>query len=548
MVSTTTEFKSAITASVRKIDAKVELYNGSTLVDTYTQADRIKSIEIQRVADNNVFFGQVVCQRCNIHLIDKNRELSITTANKLAVSFGINEEYPAAFPFFFVSEVHRDENTNELSITAYDAIYSTDKYLLSELTIPTGQNLRQQLSPIVSKLGLTTSSISTAAISSFEALTFDGANFDGTETLKTVLQHIAEATQTLCYIGGNNRLKFVRLKVNGASVHTINKDDYITLSNSDNRKLTTIVSVTELGDNVSATTGAIGSTQYIRENAFLVLRDDIGTLLDDAIVGIGDLTIAKFNCTWRGNPAFELGDKIRIKAKNNQYFYTFVLDDVITYNGAYSHKTAWNYDDNTEEVTANPSTIGAQLKKTSAKVDKVNGKIDLEVSASETRTNQQLEQITTNYTSQIEQTAQGINSTVSALSDKVDLADRTIEGAQEQIQELNNSFTSLSQTATAIQGTISNLQTSIDGKETITNTTATLDTNGLTVGKSNSSTKTTISDDGMTVKYNSQNMLIADSQGVIAKDLTAKNYLIIDGLIRFQKYGTNRVGCYWIGG
>ena len=54
------------------------------------------------------------------------------------------------------------------------------------------------------------------------------------------------------------------------------------------------------------------------------------------------------------------------------------------------------------------------------------------------------------HTSQIEQTAQGINSTVSALSDKVDLADRTIEGAQEQIQELNNNFTSLSQTATAI--------------------------------------------------------------------------------------------------
>lgn len=34
-------------ASVRKVKAKVELYSGSTLVDTYTDEDKIISLDIR---------------------------------------------------------------------------------------------------------------------------------------------------------------------------------------------------------------------------------------------------------------------------------------------------------------------------------------------------------------------------------------------------------------------------------------------------------------------------------------------------------------------
>jgi len=44
---------------------------------------------------------------------------------------------------------------------------------------------------------------------------------------------------------------------------------------------------------------------------------------------------------------------------------------------------------------------------------------------------------------------------------------------------------------------------------------------------------------------------VANKDGVDAKDLHAKTYLIIgegEGRSRFEDYSPNRTGCFWIGG
>jgi hypothetical protein len=46
MLTTTTAYNTAISASVRKIKAKAEFYQGSALVNTYTDEDRIISFDI----------------------------------------------------------------------------------------------------------------------------------------------------------------------------------------------------------------------------------------------------------------------------------------------------------------------------------------------------------------------------------------------------------------------------------------------------------------------------------------------------------------------
>ena len=71
MLATTSAYNSAISASVRKIKAKVELYNGSTLVATYTQADKVISFDIQRVGEDGKFFGFGICQKLTLKLLDK---------------------------------------------------------------------------------------------------------------------------------------------------------------------------------------------------------------------------------------------------------------------------------------------------------------------------------------------------------------------------------------------------------------------------------------------------------------------------------------------
>ena len=75
------------------------------------------------------------------------------------------------------------------------------------------------------------------------------------------------------------------------------------------------------------------------------------------------------------------------------------------------------------------------------------------------------------------------------------------------------------------------------------------DENGLNISKSGSSTNTQIDETGMAVNNTEtgEKMLTADKNGVEARNLRAETYLIIGGRSRFENYGTNRTGCFWIG-
>ena len=79
-----------------------------------------------------------------------------------------------------------------------------------------------------------------------------------------------------------------------------------------------------------------------------------------------------------------------------------------------------------------------------------------------------------------------------------------------------------------------------------TSTGYTLDSNGLTVEKSDSEMKTQITEDGMTVYKNDNVVLTANNTGVDAVNLHATTYLIIGNNSRFEDWG-NRTACFWIG-
>ncbi len=82
----------------------------------------------------------------------------------------------------------------------------------------------------------------------------------------------------------------------------------------------------------------------------------------------------------------------------------------------------------------------------------------------------------------------------------------------------------------------------------ITSVGYTFDETGLTVRKSGKAIKTQITEDGMTVYKNNNAVLTANSEGVNAVDLHASTYLMVGGRSRFENYGTDRTGCFWIGG
>ena len=366
------------TDKVRRVKAKALHYSNGALANTFTENNRIKSIEIQRVGENSKFFGFGISHRLNIKLIDVNRELNFTTSDYFSVSIGL-EEY-TQFPHMYITETNRDENTNELSITAYDLLDKSKKHTFSELTLTKPYTIADVVNAVATFLGI---SANIPSLDVFNTSYADGANFEGTESLYDVLTAAAEATQTIFYINGSNTLVFKRLDKNGNAVLNITKEDYITLDSGDNRRLQTICHATELGDNVSASTSQIGTTQYVRDNPFWDLRDDIDTLVNNALAAVGNMTINQFSCEWRGNPLLNIGDKIALTTKDNQTVISYLLNDTLTFDGSLSQKSEWNYEDS-EEDESNPSDLGEVLKQTYARVDKANKQVNILVSQVET--------------------------------------------------------------------------------------------------------------------------------------------------------------------
>ena len=78
-------FDADLNSPVRSIKAKVELYNGSTLVNTYFHTDEIKSISIERTGEDSKFFGFGVCHKANIKLRNADNLISVSAGDRKSV-------------------------------------------------------------------------------------------------------------------------------------------------------------------------------------------------------------------------------------------------------------------------------------------------------------------------------------------------------------------------------------------------------------------------------------------------------------------------------
>ena len=622
-----TEFYQLFHNPVRMVMGRVELYLGDTLTQVCGCHDRLKEFTVERISEGK-FFGYGVCHKLNVKLLDKDRELNITTANSIEIEFGLETQYIYPFPRFYVSEVHRDELTNELSITAYDALYKANTLTVADLNIVAPYTIMQFTNACAAALGVPvmgfmSGSGSNGAIGGssssggfsydgreFNTQYLEGANFEGTETIREALNAIAEATQTIYFLNRNWELQFVRFSNQAATVYGISKPNYFTLDSGDNRRLAKIVHATELGDNVSAATGETGTTQYVRNNPFWDLRSDIDTLVNNAVAAVGGLTINQFNCEWRGNPLLQIGDKISIRTKDDNLITTYFVNDTLTYDGTLKQNTSWQFENNEEETAENPTSLGDALRQTYARVDKANkqveivvsdiaaanekiskieanvGDITLSVSEVDKKVEDNAGDITTlkSNVSNLQLTANNISLSVSEVDKKTEDNKSAIETNAGAIKTINTNMAELQITANNISASVSTieetlttatgelndevqtLKSSVEAQITaddvvievkkelengvdkvITSTGFTFNEEGLTVSKSGAEMETTITEDGMTVYRNSEEVLVANHNGVDAVNLHATTYLIVGGYSRFENYGA-RTGCFWIGG
>jgi hypothetical protein len=518
---------------IRSIKGKVELLDGSTSTSIeFSNVDALKSFKVDRTGELGKFFGFGVAQKLEVKLLDKERVIDIPKDKELKVWLSDDEEFISPYPTFYTTDnSKRDEKTNELTVEAYDKLSAAAGYKVADLALSTPYTLRDFAQSCAAMLGVEAQGLEDA---SFDTVYENGANFEGTESLRDALDDVAEATQTIYFINFENKLTFKRLGFYNASVLTISSEDYIELTCGSTNILSDITSATELGDNVTATTGAQGVTQYVRDNAFWELRDDIGELVEAAVDTIGGAALTTFNCSWRGNYLLEIGDKIEFFAKNGDTITSYYLNDSSTYSGGFASVTEWKYEETTE-TPSNPSTLGEALKQTFAKVDKVNKQITLVVNEAETNRE---------TLSKLQVDTNAITASVESIKTATEDA---FANVNDNIAELK-SKAELAVTDESVNIKISQALTQQNAQQVTTSSGYSFNKDGLTISKSDSSISTTITENGMKVNQNDEEMLVANKDGVKAKDLHATTYLIIGNRSRFEDYGEDRTGCFWIGG
>lgn len=164
---------------------------------------------------------------------------------------------------------------------------------------------------------------------------------------------------------------------------------------------------------------------------------------------------------------------------------------------------------------------------------------------------QTISNMETNYDS-LSGDMEKIDVRTSTMIQNLDSISASITDTSTSIDTINKDITSLSNQVAAsmtseevslqIQSEISNINI---GRVT-TSTGYTFNEDGLTIEKSDSEMSTQITDDGMTVYKNDEAVLTANNVGVDAVNLHATTYLIVGNNSRFEDYGDNRTGCFFI--
>jgi hypothetical protein len=262
------------------------------------------------------------------------------------------------------------------------------------------------------------------------------------------------------------------------------------------------------------------------------MREDIASVVDTALATIGGLCINQFVCKWRGNYALEVADKISLTTKDNDTVISYVLDDVITYDGTLTQETKWSYDNSDSESATNQTLLGDTLKKTYAKVDKVNKQIEMVVNDTQNNTEDiaRLQLNSNNIQASVTQISKNTNTALGAMNNELSTLTKKVEATM-----------TAEDVKLEIKTELSN------GVDKITTSTGyTFDADGMTVSKSGTEMKTQITEDGMTVYRDNEAVLVANNTGVDATNLHANTYLWIGKYSRFEDYEPERTGCFWV--
>ena len=504
---------------------EISCYIEMNLEDSYEilRNKQIYNWKIERNAEDSKFFGTGVCQKMTLETIMTNFSSQVRTINPVSGVSG----FTFSTPLFYITEVIQDEVANKITYTGYDGLYFATLHKIKEANLPstcTIKELAEKAVALIPELsGVDTSSLN---------LPFTSANLSGEETCREIFDDIAEATQTNYYVNSENILCFKRMN----TIVSVNvpKTAYFEATTGAAYVLKTIMSVTELGDNASATaTGSpdvsgIEVTQYVRENCFYTQLKDtqLKNALQYAINNVGNSYLYEYSIKWRGITATEPFDIISFANRDGVYVETVLFNDTISYNGGLVEQSSWSY--KAQDETEESSGIGERINNTFARVNKVDNTVKIHAGL--------INNLQEEY-AELNVTVDGINTKVQKNSGDISTLNQTATEINTQVQKNTGDISTLNQTATELRSEVTDannnasqaIQTANGFSQRITNAEGSISSIEHTMDGviyQNSSGTTVINGSNITTGYISANRISGgtiDADTINVDNLNASN-------------------------
>ena len=457
MKNASAAFMSAMASPSRMIRGKVVVVDGG-LTSEYGYANKLQSIEQEVSAVKGKMFGAVVSYKSTIKLIDVKNVVQVNVGAKASPQIGINGELLPMTPVYISSNTF-DEVKGIRTLIGEDAIGFTDKYIWNDIKGDLGNTFTIQdvFAAIASKIG--TEFMITGELPNVNAVyTKATFNVNGDETLRQILTAAAEATGAMVFINGNGKME-IKMLSNTIAL-AIDKNVQFDLSTEPSSSLSGIISINELNDMISVGNNS-SYVSVISVNPFIDPTDDSSQgKLQNLFVKCQGNTFYPYKLKWRGNPALEIGDKIRLTLRDGSVIDTWYLGEKVKYTGGMSAESSWEADES-EKPEVGSQTISDTTRRTMAKVDKANQKITLLTEAS----GEQGQKI-----SQLEVSLDGIRTEVSEVSStangamtKATTVEQTVDGLKVQVTEANGKADKADKNASAAVTKANELEITVDG-------------------------------------------------------------------------------------
>lgn len=457
MKNASAAFMSAMASPSRMIRGKVVVVDGG-LTSEYGYANKLQSIEQEVSAVKGKMFGAVVSYKSTIKLIDVKNVVQVNVGAKASPHIGLVDELLPMTPVYISSNTF-DEVKGIRTLIGEDAIGFTDKYTWNDIKGDLGDTfiIQDVFAAIANKIG--TEFMITGELPNINAVyTKATFNVNGDETLRQILTAAAEATGAMVFINGNGKME-IKMLSNTIAL-AIDKNTQFNLSTEPSSSLSGIISINELNDMISVGNNS-AYVSVISVNPFIDPTDNSSQeKLQNLFVKYQGNTFYPYKLKWRGNPALEIGDKIRLTLRDGSTIDTWYLGEKVKYTGGMSAESSWEADES-EKPEVGSQTISDTTRRTMAKVDKANQKITLLTEAS----GEQGQKI-----SQLEVSLDGIRTEVSEVSStangamtKATTVEQTVDGLKVQVIEANGKADKAETDASAAVTKANELEITVNG-------------------------------------------------------------------------------------